>query len=350
MLVGIHKDPFGQFCTFLQVYEQILSFNGIDSVRLEASEPGFWEMVSKLNLFIFRWRQFDDQHYKAKTILQILENEMGIKCYPNSATRWHYDDKIRQYYLLKQNGFPIVESWIFWDRKLALQWIEGASFPVIFKLKGGAGSSNVILVRRQRHARKLINRMFGKGIISGNLPGFFSTTRSLDFNIWHTIRHCGGDAVRMVRGESTAPWLVEKNYVLFQKFLMNNDFDTRVTVIGDRAFAFRRFNRRDDFRASGSGKLDLSPESVDPKAVRLAFDVSKKMGFQSMAYDVLYDIRGDLQILEISYTYVAEVIAQCPGYWDAELNWHPGHYWPQYFQLMDALNLPQLKQPEICYD
>lgn len=26
---------------------------------------------------------------------------------------------------------------------------------------------------------------------------------------------------------------------------------------------------------------------------------------------------------------------------------HKDHYWPQYFQLMDALDLPELKQPEM---
>jgi hypothetical protein len=34
------------------------------------------------------------------------------------------------------------------------------------------------------------------------------------------------------------------------------------------------------------------------------------------------------------------------GFWDSELNFHKGHYWPQYFHLKELLNLPDLKIPE----
>lgn len=46
-----------------------------------------------------------------------------------------------------------------------------------------------------------------------------------------------------------------KKYVYFQDFIPGNDFDTRVTIIGDRAFGFTRNVRPGDFRASGSGNV-----------------------------------------------------------------------------------------------
>ena len=55
-------------------------------------------------------------------------------------------------------------------------------------------------------------------------------------------------------------------------------YDTRVTVIGGRAFAFRRFNRDDDFRSSGSGKIDYNMEEIDKRMIKLALKVSKKDG------------------------------------------------------------------------
>ena len=62
-----------------------------------------------------------------------------------------------------------------------------------------------------------------------------------------------------------------------------------------------------------------------------------------MAYDFLYDENKKPAFSEISYTYQDVAVRNCPGYWDSDLNWNEGHYWPQYFQLMDALNLPDLK-------
>jgi glutathione synthase/RimK-type ligase-like ATP-grasp enzyme len=47
--------------------------------------------------------------------------------------------------------------------------------------------------------------------------------------------------------------------VYLQKFIKNNDGDYRVTVIGGKfAYSFKRLNRPNDFRASGSGRIDYS--------------------------------------------------------------------------------------------
>ncbi len=134
-------------------------------------------------------------------------------------------------------------------------------------------------------------------------------------------------------------------YVLFQEFLPNNDFDTRVTVIGNRAYAFRRFNRKGDFRSSGSGLIDYNIVPIDLNFIKIAFEVSKKLGFQSMAYDFLKDQNGNPLFCEFSYTFNDRALYDCPGYWDENLNFIEGHFWPQYFQLIDLLEISDLKQP-----
>lgn len=345
MIVGIHKDPYGKFCKFLQRYEAILDHNGIEHIRLEASEHDFWGRVEKLDLFIFRWRQYDDQHHKARTIINIVEKEMRIKCFPNIATSWHFDDKIRQYYLLRYHGLPVIESWAFWEKQPALNWLESAQMPVVFKLKGGAGSHNVLLIDNRKEAKRLIKRMFGKGVISGHLP-HPGNVRRKDSTFYKTIYHWGGNVRRRLRNEDVSPdWIPHKNYVLFQLFLPGNDCDTRVTVIGRRAFAFRRFNRDGDFRASGSGNMDFDVSGIDPRCLKMAFEASKRLNFQCMAYDFLNDENGEPKIAEMSYTFIDKAVFECPGYYDDNLKFHEGHFWPQYFHLVDALNLNDLKQP-----
>lgn len=347
MLVGIHNDLYGKFCSFLQRYEAILDHNGIKHVRLDASRQDFWETVSELDLFIFRWLHYHDHHQMAQTILPVVQNEMGVKCFPDMATCWHYDDKIRQYFLLKQHDFPIIESWVFWDRRLALEWLSTATFPVVFKLKGGAASANVLLVRNISEATKLVNRMFFKGIKSGRIP-MAGSTRWKDLSVYKEVHRWGGNVLRMMRGEDISPyWQIHKNYALFQKFLPKNEYDTRVTVIGGRAFAFRRFNREGDFRSSGSGKISYDVSAIDLRFVEKALEISSKLKFQSMAYDFLYGENGEIFFCEISYDFVDTAIFNCSGFWDSSLNWHEGNYWPQYFQLIDSLGLPDLKQPDL---
>jgi hypothetical protein len=341
MKVGIHKEAYGRFSEFLKRYEIILDFNGIDHIRLNASESDFWEKVKQLSLFIFRWGVDDTSHQIADSIISIIEKHLGISCLPNYITSWPYEDKIKEYYLLKQHGFPIVDTYVFWDKKAALAWLETATFPIIFKLKRGAGSKNVLLIKNKKHVKRIVNKMFGRGVFP----------QSIDrnkFNLVREIRHIGGNILRKYRGEDLSSlWQKHKNYVLFQRYLADNKYDTRITVIGDRAFGFRRFNRVDDFRASGSGKIDYDAAKVDKRCIEVAFAVSKNMQFQTMAYDFLFTPDNEPQFSEISYTYIDTAIYNCPGYWDSNLYWHEGHFWPQYFQLMDALDLPTLKQPEI---
>lgn len=346
MKVGIYKQHLGGLHpAYLRRYEQILNFNGIECIWLEASRRDFWEKVSELDLFIYQWEHYDGPKQIAQAIIPIIEYEIKVPCFPNWETSWHFDDKIKQYYLLKQPGFPIIESYIFWEKDGAFRWLESAQMPVVFKLKGGAGSNNVILVRNESDAERLIKKMFGKGIKSGRISDKNSLQRRYS-TPYRKLRHLGGDVLRRIRGHCEPLfWQIDKNYVLFQKFLPNNLFDTRVSIIGERAFAFRRFNRKNDFRASGSGNINYDKDEVDKRAIQIAFKISERLNFQSMSYDFLVNEKKELEICEISYTFVDYVVYDCPGFWDRDLSWHEGHFWPQYCQLLDALGLPNLKQP-----
>jgi len=348
MKVGVYRQFLGGLHQgYLQRYEEILNFNEIECIWLEGSCANFWRRVGELDLFIYQWEHYNEPRQIAETIIPIIEFEMGIPCFPNWATTWHYDDKIKQYYLLKYHGFPIIESFIFWDRDKAFEWLDSAGMPVVFKLKGGAGSSNVILVEDTANARRLISKMFGRGIKSGKVPDKSSLQRR-NFNPYRRIRRLAGNLLREMRG-GTEPlfWQVDRGYVLFQEFLPGNLFDTRVSIIGERAFAFRRFNRENDFRASGSGHIDYDTRQIDFRCIEIAFKISKELGFQSMSYDFLFNEEKEPEISEISYTYVDTAVYNCPGFWDKDFKWQEGHFWPQYLQLMDALGMPDLKQPII---
>ncbi|PLX78343.1 MAG: hypothetical protein C0616_14725, partial [Desulfuromonas sp.] len=136
--------------------------------------------------------------------------------------------------------------------------------------------------------------------------------------------------------QEALPWLTHKGYALFQEFLEGNPYDTRVTVIGERAFGFRRFNRPNDFRASGSGKIDYTPDEIAPEFIRLAFDTARRLRSQSCAIDGLW--RGSQPVVgEVTYTYTSWAVHECPGYWDENLDWHAGNLWPEEAQAQDFI-------------
>jgi len=350
--IGIHYAPLKQFQPRLVRYEKILEHNGLKSIRMCSSEMDFWEQVKDLDLFIYCWEQWDSERQNAKAILPIIEQELQIPCFPNQRTCWMFDDKIREYYLMLAHGFPMAKSWIFWEKDVAHQWADDINLPVVFKLSGGAGSKNVILIKNRIHLKKMINIMFAKGISDSAIQSSDSLAPGYYMRIKRNLAMMKRRLFKQqIPHRFIAPnWLIHKNYVLFQEYLPGNNYDTRVTIIGNRAFAFRRFNRDGDFRSSGSGKIDYDVHNIDMNFVHKAFEISLICGFQSMAYDFLYGSNGDIKFCEMSYAYIDKAIFNCPGYWDNNLDWHEGHFWPQYFHLMDALNISELKQPEDLSD
>jgi glutathione synthase/RimK-type ligase-like ATP-grasp enzyme len=346
MLVGIHKEPYGKFSEYLEKFEKILDFNDIKHVRLDSSQEDFWDIIPTLDLFIYHFGHTDSYKENAETIMPIIENQYGIKCLPSQATCWHYDDKIRQYLLLKAQGFPVAQSWIFWNEKEAVNWIQKAQFPVIFKLKGGSGDSSVVMVQNKSKAEYITHRMFSKGVLTGRIP-LPGTVRYKHFNLYKEIRHLGGRILRKMKGEVTTQfWRIHKNYVYFQKFYPKNQWDTRVTTVGDKVYAFRRFVRKNDFRSSGSDNWSSDREQIDKRFLQIALEISRRNNFQVMAYDFIYDENKEPCLLEISYCY-GDYPEWSTGYWDKDLNWHDGNYCTQYMELAHVLNMPDLKNPEL---
>ncbi len=257
----------------------------------------------------------------AKRVLQGIEYGMRIPVFPNAQTAWHFEDKISQYYLLRAAQFPTPNTTILWNEEDALEFCETASYPIVVKLASGFQSRNVRLVTRRAEAVNLTRRLFKAGMLSLDHPG--SAARRL----------LGASFIplKLLLGRSV-PADIQSGYLLAQEFLPDNEFDTRVTVIGKRAFAFRRFNRPGDFRASGSGRIDWDPARVDPEMIRLAFRLTAHLGTQSLAIDGLK--RGGVPVIaEISYTYASWAVRDCPGHWrggeQGMLEWVPGEMRPE---------------------
>jgi len=332
----------------VELYGRILEHNGIEHRLVDVDSPDFLSVMADLDYFVYPWLHSNNEAQVALAVLPVLENYMGKGCFPNLATCWHYDDKIRQYYLLESGGFPIIPTRVFWDRGKALAWLSGASFPVVFKLAGGAGSENVLLLTSRGEAERVVRRMFDEGMSTGSAPRRLRVANYKALS--RRFRKFAGALRRRLAGRAPPTHRpVHKNYVLFQEFLPGNAFDTRINIIGRRAFGFRRHNRPGDFRASGGGELDYDPAGVDERCLRIAFEVSRAMGFQCMSYDFLFDGDGEPRIGEISYTFVDFAVFACPGFWDEELGWHEGHYWPEYCQLADLLGRPDLLQPPVVW-
>lgn len=348
MKLGIYDVYEGLETPQLEIYKKILLYNNIEYKMINISDGDFWENILTFDKIMYKWQNNDNQHFLSNILRPVFESKK-IDFYPNTNTTWHYDDKIKQYFLLKLHHAPLVESFIFFNRRKAQEFINHTSFPLVAKLNKGAGSSNVMLITKRKKAEKFIKKAFSrKGFYPTYFGSIFQLFKTKDYSIRKSITHYLKKIKRRISGNDELFWQRHKNYVFFQEYLSGNYFDTRVTTVGKRVHAFRRFVRKNDFRASGGEEWDINPEHIDKRMLKIALDISKKMKFQIMAYDFIYDKEKNPKIVEISYLFGQPGYPDfMNGYWDEELNWHEGRFWPQYFELVDLLKSPDLKCPVI---
>src|SRR5690606_9579744 len=111
----------------------------------------------------------------------------------------------------------------------------------------------------------------------------------------------------------------------------------------DRAFGFRRFIRPNDFRASGSRNLDTDPTKIEQDCVQLAFEVAQRIGAGCLAMDFIRDAAGRPSLVEVSFGFNPECVANCPGYWNKGLSWIEGSVRPEAAILDDLLRQIRLR-------
>lgn len=262
----------------------------------------------------------------------------GMKVFPDHRSSWHFDDKITQKYLLESINAPLVNTWCFYTKEAAMTWINSsAKYPLVAKLRRGAGSYNVKLLKNKKEARNYCNTMFSKGFLPG--PTYLSDIKNkvkVANNILGVIKRAR-KVPRFFKDVYFAKQFFprEKGYFYAQEFLPNNKYDIRVTIIGNKAWAFRRKVRDNDFRASGSGMIDYNYHKIPLDLIKISYEVSNKLKVQSMAYDFVFNKDNQPRIVEISYRFAYKAIYNCPGYWDSNLMWHEETSMPE----MECLNL-----------
>ena len=316
--------------SFSERWIEYCQSNNIEYKIVNAFASDIIQQVSDCDCFLWHYHH---AHYKdvkaAKNILFALEHS-GISTFPNFNTAWHFDDKIAQKYLLEAAKVPLVASYVFYDKLEAIAWINKASFPKVFKLKGGAGAKNVKLAKSKVEALHFIKKAFGNGFPQfdklGNLKDRIIKYKNGRDNLIGISKALGRF---LLTPDFSRQQPNERGYAYFQDFIPNNDFDIRVITINNRAFAIKRIVRDGDFRASGSGNIVYDMNEINLECIKMAFETHRKLSSQCTAFDFVFDGEGKPLIIEISYGFEVKPYDLCPGYWDDSLSWYEESFVPQ---------------------
>ncbi|MDZ4148560.1 MAG: hypothetical protein U1C58_09775 [Flavobacteriaceae bacterium] len=313
--------------------------NNINFVLVDAYRSDIIQQLEGCDAFLWHYTHYDVEDVLLGGNLFSALEYMNIKIFPNHYTAWHYDNKLAQKYLFEANKLPMVKTYVFFHKDKALEWVKTTSFPKVFKLTRGAGSANVKLVRSESQARRFVHKAFGKGFSQFDSWGYVKDK----FNKYKEGKVPFLDIPKslgrlLISTEFAKKFHKEKDYVYFQDFIPNNDFDIRIVVIGDKAFGIKRMVRKNDFRASGGGSLHYEKENFDEKTLRLAFKAIDALKSQCAAFDFVYDQNLKPLIVEISFAFAYKAYDKCVGYWDKQLNWYPGNFNPQYWIIENLIN------------
>lgn len=326
MRIAIHNSTKGFHPRWIQFCEE----NNIDYKLVDCYSSGIIKQLKDCQALMWHFQQSNAKDILiAKQILFALEHS-GFTVFPNFNTAWHFDDKVAQKYLFEALEIPMVPSWVFFEEKEAMAWVEKASFPKVFKLRGGAGSANVKLVRSSQQAKYLIKKAFGSGFSQyepwSNLKERFRKYKKGRADLNDVIK----GVVRLGLEPNFSKVIgKERGYIYFQAFIPNLDCDYRIMIIHEKAFAIKRFVREKDFRASGSGNLSYDKSNFNKELLEHAFKIAEKIKSDSCILDFIYHNDTPL-LVEVSYGFPMTNFADdCPGYWDKNLQWHEGSFNPQ---------------------
>lgn len=262
--LGILQDPFFNH----EPYAAACKAMGVGYRLVDIFAPDWIDQVreSKCKVFLVwpgesiqEWKRLYDDR------MRFMVEDMGKTVFPDIKATWIYGSKERQCAWLELNGFPHPKTWVFYRRSDAQDFVHGeARYQLVAKTDIGAIASGVTILCSERMAERYVNKVFRDGV-----QGYYSDRQ-------------------------TRQW----RHVLLQEHLAGAK-EWRVHRLGNSFFGFGKV-KRGDFH-SGSGETDWTPPPID--AFNLAWEITERGGFKSMAVDIFETVDGRFLVNELQCVY-----------------------------------------------
>jgi glutathione synthase/RimK-type ligase-like ATP-grasp enzyme len=276
MIIGILKS-FKEIDKFVQGYIDACEYAKVDYVILDLLSDTWIEDIknSKVDGILVRIKGNIPEHKALfDERLSIINDDLGIPIYPSRKELFLYENKRMYAYWLKAHNLPHAGTHVFYSKQQALNFIEKAKMPLVFKTNGGASSSGVEIIQGRFKAKLNIHRIFGL----------------FDARLSFGKVHFGKMGFLPVPKFGMA----QKHYVIIQEFIPIK-WEWRIIKIGNTYSGHQKL-LKGQF-ASGS---DLVGWVEPPKELLLMVkNLCEIENFDSMAMDVLESLDGKYYINEI---------------------------------------------------
>lgn len=224
--------------------------------------------------------------------IKIVNRALGIPLFPTLNELLIFENKRYLSYWLKAYDIPHPDTYVFYSKSEALNFIEQTNYPIVAKTSIGAAGSGVEIIRNAGDAEEYVAKTFsGKGIKRRNGPkvgnkGFFIRAFKTLFN--PAALKVKLTKYKLVDSER------QKDFVLFQKFIPH-DFEWRCVRIGDSFFAHKKLKVKD----KASGSLLKGYETPPEDLLNFIKNITDRCDFSSQAIDLFVGENGEYLVNEM---------------------------------------------------
>ncbi|HYF67665.1 MAG TPA: hypothetical protein VD884_05995 [Ohtaekwangia sp.] len=270
-----------QACIDLKINYKVIDIRSADWIR-KVEESGCSIFLIWPSIYKPIQKQFWDER------LWALEQLMDKKVFPSYDLLWLYESKrkTRDWLTIKKLSHP--ETFVFFSKEDALQFIKTSKFPLVCKTDQGAAASGVYIIRNESQATRLVNKAFTRGLTLKNRSS--------------NDRHQG--------------------YIIFQEYLPDCK-EWRIIRVGDSYFCRLKL-KKGDFH-SGSG--DIVWAKPPTHLLDMTREISQEFAVPNINVDYFETVDGRFLVNEIHSLWGGKVIhdAELEGrfLWnDATSTWH----------------------------
>lgn len=156
---------------------------------------------------------------------------------------------------------------------------EKIEYPVVIKCAAGAGSVGVRLACNERELLRRIRQM-GK-----------VTFEYYCYRKRNKIRYFFGRTKKKILKEGMLELINPREKLVIQTFIPNLQCDYKILVFGEKYYLLKRYIRKGEFRASGSGNFEFPSQftDVERQILEFVFGIYEQLNVPMLSVDVAFD-------------------------------------------------------------
>ena len=246
----------------------ILTYHKVFNEDIDLSNiPIFYTFSQKENL----------RHYIGDIIHYLYMK--GYHLIPELSLLLCHEDKGYQEILKKKKGIKSLSSLYFSSSDDLTDY--DISYPVVLKTIEGSNGKGVFLIKSKSELLAKVKKW--EKISFLDRLGLLRRAYLRFKKFKEYPDHCNRlDALQYEKHIKP-----ERSFII-QPFIPNLQYDYRVLVLFDQLWVTRRWNRDNDFRASGAKKFDCN-FTAEPALLDFAMEIFRKFDTPSLSIDVAFD-------------------------------------------------------------